>query len=275
MQTAVIQITRFQGATCSPAADELAIEEPLEIRVAHTGHDVPEPRAVAVTMRTPGADADLALGFLLTEGLIHHPEDVLAADVAHERANTVTVRLAAGRRLALQPAERNFYISSSCGVCGKASLDAVRIRQERAPLHDDIRISPELLYTLPDKLRAQQALFNHTGGIHAAALFNLHGDLLALREDVGRHNAVDKLVGAAFQLGILPLSNAILLLSGRASFELIQKAAMAGIRIVAAVGAPSSLAVELAAEAGITLTGFLRGERLNLYTAPQRIAIHN
>lgn len=274
MQTAVIQITRFQGDTCSPAADELAIEEPLEIRVAHTGHEVPAERAVSVTMRTPGADAELALGFLFTEGLIQSLEDIREVEVAHDRANTAIVHLAEGFRMKLETAERNFYMSSSCGVCGKASLDAIRIKRNVAPVHDEIRISPELLYALPERLRVQQAMFNHTGGIHASALFNLHGELIAVREDVGRHNALDKLIGAALQQQAVPLSNCILLLSGRASFELIQKAAMAGIHVVAAVGAPSSLAVELAAEAGITLTGFLRGERLNLYSAPQRIVIN-
>jgi FdhD protein len=273
MQTAVIQINRFQGTTFSPAADELAIEEPLEIRVAHTGEDAPADRAISVTMRTPGADADLALGFLFTEGLIESVADVLNVDVAHGGANTVTVRLAPGVQLTPEQTERNFYTTSSCGICGKASLEAVRIHRKSQPEHDSIRISPELLYALPERLRVQQAMFNHTGGIHASALFNLNGELIAVREDVGRHNALDKLIGAAFQQQALPLSNTILLLSGRASFELIQKAAMAGIRVVAAVGAPSSLAVELAAEAGLTLVGFLRGERMNLYTAPQRIVI--
>lgn len=272
MQTAVIQITRFQGATYAPAADELTIEEPLEIRVAHTGHDTPEERAVSITMRTPGADGELALGFLFTEGLIDGIDDVREVAVAHDRANSVTVHLAEGKRLQHTPVERNFYMSSSCGICGKASLEAIRLKRAPAP-HDSLRISPELLYALPDRLRAQQAMFNHTGGIHASALFGTNGELIALREDVGRHNALDKLIGAALQERAVPLSGTVLLLSGRASFELIQKAAMAGIRIVAAVGAPSSLAVELAAEAGITLAGFLRGERLNLYTAPQRIEI--
>jgi FdhD protein len=273
MQTAVIQINRFTGATFSPAADELAIEEPLEIRIAHFDGTASDEQAVSVTMRTPGADQELALGFLFTEGLIQSHTDIREVSVAHAQANTVTVRLAEGIVLRLGKTARNFYMSSSCGVCGKASLEAVRVTRKTVPAHDDIRISPELLYALPERLRAQQAMFNHTGGIHASALFNLHGGLIAVREDVGRHNALDKLIGAALQQQALPLSNSILLLSGRASFELIQKAAMAGIRIVAAVGAPSSLAVELAAEAGITLAGFLRGERMNLYTAPQRIAI--
>jgi FdhD protein len=235
--------------------DQVAVEEPLEIRVNG------EP--VAVTMRTPGSDEELALGFCLSEG-IRARRATPPADLA---ANTVEVE-AAG--FDPQQVRRNFYTSSSCGVCGKGALDAVRVAA--APVKSDLRIPTTLLATLPERLRAGQAAFAATGGLHATGLFDARGALLCLREDVGRHNAMDKVVGWAFAAGRLPLADAILCVSGRLSFELVQKAAVAGCPIVVAVGAPSSLAVELAVAQRVTLCGFVRGGRLTIYSAAERVA---
>ena len=234
--------------------DVVAVEEPLEIRING------EP--VAVTMRTPGHDEDLALGFCLSEGLA--PESAtLPDDLA---ANTVEVRAAAFDPERLK---RSFYTSSSCGVCGKGALEAVRV--EAAPVESDLRVSAELVASLPGRLREAQAAFAETGGLHATGLFDGKGELLCVREDVGRHNAVDKILGWAFRESRLPLRDSILCVSGRLSFELVQKAAVAGCPLLVAVGAPSSLAVELAETQRITLCGFVREERVNVYTEPQRI----
>lgn len=250
--------------------DALAVEEPLEIRLAGG--------SVAVTMRTPGHDADLALGFLYTEGIIHGRADV------HSVAHCLTDDpLAQGNIINVNPVDpaivdpsrwqRNFYTTSSCGVCGKASIDAVRLHTP--PLNADLTVTPALLYRLPARLEAAQRLFGQTGGLHAAGLFDATGTLVTLREDVGRHNAVDKVIGDALRRNALPLDRHVLLVSGRASFEIVQKALMARIPIVAAISAPSSLAVDLARSVGMTLVGFLRpagdSGRFNLYTAPQRI----
>ncbi|WP_240432980.1 formate dehydrogenase accessory sulfurtransferase FdhD [Taibaiella koreensis] len=269
MTAGIIRVSRHGSAA---AEDMLAVEEPLEIQLLY---HTPQPvlRKVSVTMRTPGRDAELATGFLFTEGILQHATQI--ASVILPELNTVQVTLAPGVLPNLQQAERNFYTTSSCGVCGKSSIEAIRTVAVYPAQPDNLRIPATLLYTLPEQLRAQQDVFESTGGLHASALFDLEGRLLELREDVGRHNALDKIIGAAFMRQHLPLEQAILLLSGRASFELVQKAAMAGIRIIAAVGAPSSLAVSLAAEQGITLVGFLRAERFNIYSGDQRIVFTN
>jgi FdhD protein len=236
--------------------DVVAVEEPLEIRIGGT--------PVAVTMRTPGHDEELALGFALSEGLqpdgARLPDDLAANTVELDAPGFDAARLA-----------RSFYTSSSCGVCGKGALEAVAVEAPR--VESDLRVEAAVLATLPDRLREAQPAFAATGGIHATGLFDAEGTLLCLREDVGRHNAMDKVVGWAFRDGRLPLADAVLCVSGRLSFELVQKAAVAGCPLVVAVGAPSSLAVELAADRGVTLCGFVRGGRMNVYTEPWRVAV--
>ncbi|GAA4243666.1 formate dehydrogenase accessory sulfurtransferase FdhD [Dactylosporangium darangshiense] len=249
--------------------DTLAAEEPLEIRVGGS--------PLAVTMRTPGDDLDLAIGFLLTEGVIHSAADVVTAklcagDEEPNSYNVVDVRLAAGVPAPeAQQAARNFYTTSSCGVCGKASIEAVRTRSAFDVAADPVTVEPAVLALLPDALRRRQRAFETTGGLHAAGLFTPGGELLCLREDVGRHNAVDKVVGWAVRQERLPLAGHVLMVSGRASFELCQKAWMAGLPVLAAVSAPSTLAVDLAAEAGLTLIGFLRGPTFNVYAGAHRV----
>lgn len=254
--------------------DDLAVEEPLEIRIDQAGKGF----RLAITMRTPGADFDLATGFLFGEGVIRQAEDLRAiaycvdADLSEdERFNVVTAALRPGLTLDLRQMERHFFTSSACGVCGKANLDQLSLRGI-APIVGGPRVSPELLLGLPDKLRQAQGLFETTGGLHAAGLFSAEGELLALREDVGRHNALDKLIGWALMRRMLPLSEHILLVSGRASYELLQKSAVAGIPIFCSVSAPSSLAVDLARQFGTTLVGFLRGRRFNIYAGAERIS---
>ncbi|SCG48266.1 formate dehydrogenase accessory sulfurtransferase FdhD [Micromonospora halophytica] len=254
--------------------DTLAVEEPLEIRVGPAGPG--RRRPLTVTMRTPGDDLDLAIGFLLTEGLIRSDEDVRTAQLCAgaETPNTynvVDVVLAPGVPAPVTDPTRNFHTTSSCGVCGKASIDAVRTRSRFAVADDPLTVPAGLLAELPDRLRAAQRTFDRTGGLHAAGLFDPDGGLVALREDVGRHNAVDKVVGWAVRQRRLPLAGHLLLVSGRASFELTQKAWMAGLPLLAAVSAPSTLAADLAEEAGMTLVGFLRGRSMNIYTGAHRI----
>ena len=254
--------------------DTLAVEEPLEIRVGPAGPG--RRRPLAVTMRTPGDDLDLAIGFLLTEGLIRSTDDVHTAQLCAgaETPNTynvVDVVLAPGVPEPSVDPSRNFYTTSACGVCGKASIDAVRTRSQFAVADDPLAVPAKVLVDLPDRLRAAQRAFDRTGGLHAAGLFTADGDLVVLREDVGRHNAVDKVVGWAVRERRLPLAGHLLLVSGRASFELTQKAWMAGVPLLAAVSAPSTLAVELAEEAGMTLVGFLRGRTMNVYAGAERI----
>jgi FdhD protein len=271
-------ITKINDATVADASDALAIEEPLEVRLEYGTEDERQVKNVSVTMRTPGNDAELALGFLFTEGIVT-ADAIKSIDhcfiaCAENKENVIVVKLNEGVVPNLNHSERNFYTTSSCGVCGKDSIDAIRtvssFINKKGVQHT---IDAEVLYRLPDILRYYQDAFASTGGIHASGLFNLAGELLLLREDVGRHNALDKLIGAAITKEMLPLNNHILLLSGRASFELVQKAAMAGINMIAAVGAPSSLAVELAEEFNITLAGFLRNRRFNIYTAAHRILL--
>ncbi|GAA1322052.1 formate dehydrogenase accessory sulfurtransferase FdhD [Streptomyces sanglieri] len=255
---------RDQGASYRP--DTLAAEEPMEIRVGG--------RPLAVTMRTPGDDFDLAAGFLVSEGVVHAATDVAGirycAGATADGGNTynvVDVALARGVHAPDASPERNFYTTSSCGLCGKAGLDAVCTSAAWSVAEDPLRIGPELLTVLPDRLRAAQRVFDSTGGLHAAGLFTADGEMLCLREDVGRHNTVDTVVGHALRSGLLPLRGTVLMVSGRASFELVQKALMAGIPMLAAVSAPSSLA----AESGLTLVGFLRGASMNVYSGTERL----
>ncbi|MFJ5773063.1 formate dehydrogenase accessory sulfurtransferase FdhD [Streptomyces sp. NPDC093094] len=267
------KVIRIRDGAISTRPDTLVAEEPLEIRL--------DGRPLAITMRTPGDDFALAAGFLVSEGVLARREDlhniVYCAGATADGSNTynvVDVRTAPGVVIPDITLERNVYTTSSCGLCGKASLDAVRTTT-RWPVSDTpaLRMTPELLAGLPGRLRAAQRVFDRTGGLHAAALFDEHGELVDAAEDVGRHNAVDKLVGKALREGRLPLSRSVLMVSGRASFELAQKAVMAGIPVLAAVSAPSSLAVDLAAETGLTLVGFLRGSSMNVYAGEDRIAL--
>lgn len=252
--------------------DELATEEPMEIRVQGPGAP---PVPVAVTMRTPGSDFELAAGFLFTEGLIEHPGEVRRVSYCQDlpaqeqRYNVVTVALA--REVDPEALRRSTFVSSSCGVCGKSSLEQVSVRCER--IGPGPVVKGEVVAGLPGALRAAQRVFDRTGGLHAAGLFAPDGTLLALREDVGRHNAVDKVVGHAVLAGDLPLAERIVQVSGRLSFEIVQKAARAGVPIVAAVGAPSSLAVEAAEDLDVTLVGFVREGRFNVYAHPERVAL--
>ncbi|MET9080725.1 formate dehydrogenase accessory sulfurtransferase FdhD [Streptomyces sp. NPDC004237] len=269
--TARRRVLRVRDGQAGYRPDTLAVEEPMEIRVGG--------RPLTVTMRTPGDDFDLATGFLVSEGVVHAAEHVngirYCAGATADGSNTyniVDVALAPGVSPPDVSLERNFYTTSSCGLCGKASLDAVRTTAAWTVAEDGLRVEPETLSVLPERLRAEQRVFDTTGGLHAAGLFTADGELLCLREDVGRHNAVDKVVGHAIRSGMLPLRGTVLMVSGRASFELVQKAVMAGIPFLAAVSAPSSLAVDLATEAGLTLIGFLRGNSMNVYAGHERLA---
>lgn len=260
-----------------PASDQLAAEEPLEIRVGYEVAGQRQHRTLSVTMRTPGHDEELAAGFLLTEGLIKSKADLLGIipcpDVqkAEEAGNVVRAELAAHVKVDFAAMERHFYTSSSCGVCGKTSIDAVRTASCPVLPTTGPHLTYDAVHQLPERLRAAQAGFEQTGGQHAAALFTPAGELLLLREDVGRHNALDKLIGAALLADWLPLHQHVLLVSGRVSFELVQKAAAAGIGIIAAVGAPSSLAVQAAESFGMTVLGFVRQQRYNIYCGGWRI----
>jgi FdhD protein len=268
--TSRYRVVRMADGVATARPDSLASEEPLEIRVAS--------RPLTVTMRTPGNDFDLARGFLVSEGVVAAGSDIAAirycAGATADGVNTynvLDVQLADGVPVPDVSVERNFYTTSSCGLCGKASLDAVRTISRWCVDRDPLRLNPTMIATLPDKLRAAQRVFDSTGGLHAAALFDATGQLWCVREDVGRHNAVDKVIGWALDQGRLPLSGTTLMVSGRASFELVQKAVMAGIPALAAVSAPSSLAVDLAREMGLTLIGFLRGSSMNVYAGAERI----
>ncbi len=272
----VIKVTENESANI---IDALAIEEPLEIRLEYGPVSQRKVHNVSVTMRTPGNDAELALGFLFTEGIIQQPKDISTIEHCliacnEDKENVIQVSMGEDAVPYLKNMERNFYTTSSCGVCGKGSIDAIRtVSTFKSDGQKGNFVSADLLQQLPQILSNHQHVFLDTGGLHASALFSSAGELILLREDVGRHNALDKLIGAALNLDLLPLNKHILLLSGRASFELVQKAAMAGINIIAAVGAPSSLAVELAEEFNITLIGFLNHRRFNIYTASQRILL--
>ena len=266
--------------------DTLAVEEPLEIRVGFCDRGKRTHKAISITMRTPGNDAELAIGFLFTEGIIQSPEQI--SRVRHcglkigdrldtievpgsLNSNTIRVDLNDGVEIDFDRLKRHFYTSSSCGVCGKSSIEALHTGAKKIPDESYPKIESAVIHRLPDVLRASQSVFDQTGGLHASALFNTDGELETVREDVGRHNALDKVIGARFLGGETTLSDKVLLVSGRASFELVQKALMAGLPILAAVGAPSSLAVELASEFGMTLAGFVRDGRFNIYCGAERI----
>ena len=265
------RVIRLAGPGVTVRPDTLVAEEPLEIRVGRG--------PLAVTMRTPGHDFDLAAGFLVSEGVVRRADEVAGirycagASDDGNTYNVVDVVLSPGVAPPDPSLERNFYTTSSCGLCGKASLDAVRTTAAWSVRDDPLLVGPAIVAELPDRLRAAQQIFARTGGLHAAGLFSADGRLLCLREDVGRHNAVDKVLGWALREDRLPLRGKLLLVSGRASFELVQKAVMAGIPLLAAVSAPSSLAADLAADAGLTLIGFLRGSSMNVYSAAHRLGI--
>jgi len=268
---AQLPIQKIQDADILEMMDELAIEEPLEIRLQYGPAGDRREQSVSITMRTPGDDVQLATGFLFTEGII---ADAGAIElISTFTSNSILVSLQKNINLDLSKLQRHFYTTSSCGVCGKSSLEALRTVCPAATATNEWKIDKDVLHHLPDRLRQQQAIFSSTGGLHAAALFDKEGHFMFAKEDIGRHNALDKLIGTTLQDGQIPLDKHILLLSGRACFELIQKAAMAGIRLVAAVGAPSSLAVQLAQECNMTLIGFLRDQRFNIYTSTHRVRI--
>ncbi|GEN78051.1 formate dehydrogenase accessory sulfurtransferase FdhD [Chryseobacterium hagamense] len=274
-----IEITRINGRQSFTCTDEVSVEEPLGIRISYGSDGQKQSRTISVTMRTPGNDAELAVGFLFTEGIISGRDQIrkvnhLQAACSVNSGNVITVELSEGFVPELMSADRNFYTTSSCGVCGKGSIESIKTVSTFQNLEKkQQKVALETIYPLAEKLRTFQNNFSATGGIHASGLFDHEGNLLALREDVGRHNALDKLIGNAFLTGQLPLQEHILVLSGRASFELIQKAAMAGISIVAAIGAPSSLAVDLAKEFDMTLLGFLRDNRFNIYSESSHVKI--
>jgi FdhD protein len=262
------QVSEWDDGQLRRKDDYLAAEEPLEIRI--------DDQPLSVTMRTPGHDLELAAGFLFTEGLVHSQEQIvslqpIASTDGADSGNVVQATLAPETAPDFEKMRRHFFASSSCGICGKASIDAVRSRLLKAP-NPDFRFDPELLVGLPDALRSSQDVFRRTGGLHAAALFGSAGALQVLREDIGRHNAVDKVIGWALMNARVPLSNSVLLVSGRGGFEIVQKAIVAGISIVASVSAPSSLAVQLARELRLTLIGFLRGRRFVIYSGDERIS---
>jgi FdhD protein len=276
--TARRRVAHVHDEVVQDRGDVLAVEEPLEIRLYP-----PDGRPytqVSVTMRTPGHDFDLAAGFLYTEGILHAPEEIHSLRYCTDpdldgaqQYNIVNVVLRAGAAYDPELLRRNFYTTSSCGVCGKASIEAIHVRGIRPVADDGLVVEGEIFSRLADRLRGAQAIFEKTGGLHAAALFDAGGTLLALREDVGRHNAVDKVIGHAFLGGMLPLHRHLMMVSGRASFEIMQKAAAAGLPLVAAVSAPSSLACDTARAFGMTLVGFVRGARFSVYTGAQRIRL--
>lgn len=276
---APVTIQKISGTTSVEAPDLLAVEEPLEIQLGFGPAGERQQRSVSVTMRTPGEstrghDDELALGFLFTESIIQRPADVLScrhcvSDLA-KAGNVIRVELHPDVAVDWARLERSTFTSSSCGLCGKTTIEAV-LHQTTGPVTSDFCVTPDVLHALPDRVRQTQRTFAYTGGLHAAALFDADGTLRLVREDIGRHNALDKLIGAAFWQGWLPLSRSGVFLSGRIGVELVQKSWRAGVPLLAAVGAPSSLAVQMAHEAQITLAGFVRNERFNLYTAPERV----
>lgn len=261
---ALTSVEQWQDGALTRNQDYLAVEEPLEIRIG----DVP----ISVTMRTPGHDLELAAGFLFTEGLISQASELkkIGNVEGPNAGNGVSVELLSDESASIEGLKRNFYAASSCGICGKATIDAVRVRGIKPP-NSDFHVTGDFLCSLPERLRESQAVFGRTGGLHAAAAFAPSGELLVLREDIGRHNAVDKVVGWALMQDRIPLSECVLMVSGRGGFEIIQKALVAGIPILASVSAPSSLAVQMARELGMTLVGFLRGRRFVIYSGEQRI----
>jgi FdhD protein len=273
-----VAIARYEGDRLVTAEDLVAVEEPLEIRLVGTLEGRPFQKSLSITMRTPGHDRELAAGFLFTEGLIRHPSDLVSlapcgpVTSSHGARNVIKAELAPHVTFDPIRLERHFYTTSSCGVCGKSSLEALRTVTTGTRIPDGPPVPADLIRRLPEMARAAQEVFEQTGGLHAAAWIDPSGQLLDLREDVGRHNALDKLIGARFLEGTPSLGAGLVLVSGRASFELVQKAVMAGVPLLAAVGAPSSLAIELASESGMTLVGFVRPHRFNVYSGLDRIA---
>lgn len=261
---ALTSVEEWQDGVVSRVQDYLAVEEPLEIRLGET--------PISVTMRTPGHDLELAAGFLFTEGIISSWEELksIGAVVSATAGNTVSAELARDGSAVPEQLQRNFFAASSCGICGKASIDAVRVRGISRP-NSDFRVEANVLCQLPEKLRESQAVFGRTGGLHAAAAFSSSGKLVVLREDIGRHNAVDKVIGWSLENKRIPLSDCALMVSGRGGFEIVQKALVAGVPVLASVSAPSSLAVQMARELGMTLAGFLRGRRFVIYSGAERI----
>jgi FdhD protein len=272
------EITKVTGQLASQSSDYLVVEEPLEIRLGFSKNGARHQKPISVTMRTPGHDEELALGFLFTEGIIKSIEQISTFSRPpvrwkEARENVLLVELHDDVAVDLGRLERNFYTSSSCGVCGKASIEAVRVQGHWEHAEPSPLLRAEILHTLPDALAQQQSIFDCTGGLHGAALFDASGQLLLSREDVGRHNALDKLIGLAMQQNLLPVNDKIVLVSGRAGFELVQKSALAGVAVLAAVGAPTSLSVALAEEAGLTLVGFLRNGQFNVYSCIERVML--
>ena len=265
-----LRIGAMQGGRLTVRDDAVAVEEPLEIRIALPGDTGPG-RAVSITMRTPGQDVELAVGFPHGEGIVRSREAIASARPCGPTGNVVRIELAGDAPHDLTRLDRNFYTTSSCGICGKASLEAVQEMLPARPVESTLRVPASLLGSLIERARSAQGVFRETGGLHASSLFDAEGRLLETAEDVGRHNALDKLVGSRLLAGLLPLSENLLLLSGRASFELLQKAAAAGVAAVASIGAPSSLAIDLAERTGILLVGFLREETFNVYAHGERL----
>ena len=274
-QVKSVRVKKISNEKQESTPDLLAMEEPLEIRIGFGPLNERQQKSLSVTMRTPGHDFELASGFLFTEGIIQYFDQIESikycedAGKQEEKENVVRIELKPEVKIDFEILQRHFYTSSSCGVCGKSSIDSVRVACQK--LIDQFSISSSVVHKLPEALRKAQQVFEYTGGLHAVGLFNANGELILLREDVGRHNALDKVIGAMLFRKEVPLSNYILLVSGRASFELVQKAALAGTPMLAAVGAPSSLAVDLANEFGMTLLGFVRDNRFNIYSGEQRI----
>lgn len=273
-----VEVIRVGTHALEVKPDLVVSEEPLEIRIGHGAADNRQQFSVSVTMRTPGNDEALCLGFLFTEGIINSMDEVISVKYCEDLGRTegmenlMRAELKPSVEISKEQFKRNFYTTSSCGVCGKASIDSIKVTCNPLSV-ESIQVGKELLFGLPDKLRASQDVFKHTGGLHASGLFDLHGELIAHHEDVGRHNALDKLIGSGLIEGTLPFSKSVLVLSGRISFELVQKALRAGIQVIAAVGAPSSLAVNLAEEFSMTLVGFLKGDRFNIYTGKERVIL--
>ncbi len=274
-----IDINKIRDGQRSSQADAVAVEEPLEIRLGFSTPDGRAVKSISITMRTPGFDEELATGFLFTEAIIHAADDIAGIDVCGPPApdsgnhNVIRVELQGNVEVDLGRLQRHFYTTSSCGVCGKASLDALRVTGQKPMSGMDVTFSEGVLVAMPDRLRSRQTTFEQTGGLHAAGAFNNDGDIVACMEDVGRHNAVDKVIGRLLLDGKLPATELGMMVSGRASFELMQKTLVAGMPLLAAVSAPSSLAVQLAREFNMTLIGFLRGNTFNIYSGDERICL--
>lgn len=268
----IVPILRCDNLTSVQVQDVVAVEEPLEIRLKYEHLKQTFTKSISVTMRTPGHDVELAIGFLFTEGIISGPSDVAAVEAAGGKTgNVVIVSISSDISDRLKKLDRHFYTSSSCGVCGKASIEALDTVCDLHDIKDNVTVNASVLYKLPAILRQKQEVFDKTGGLHGCALFDVDGEFIESMEDVGRHNALDKLIGSFVSRKEVPLTNYVLLLSGRTSFELVQKSVMAGMKVIASVGAPSSLAVELANEWGVTLVCFLRDQRFNVYSGAHRI----